>query len=222
MRILFDLDGTLTDSSLGITNCIQHALRTLGRSAPPAKDLRWCIGPPLQKSFLALLDTDDTVLAAEALELYRERYSKVGLFENEVYSDIPESLAILRERGYTLSVATAKPEIYSVRIIEHFGLEDYFHSVDGSQLDGTRTDKGDLIEHILERENLDKQEAIMIGDRKHDIIGASRNGLASVGVLWGYGTREELQAAGAGVLVENPNQIPDAIQATEYVEKSKF
>ena len=213
MRILFDLDGTLTDSFDGITKSIQYALKELGREIPEAEKLRWCIGPPLQESFLTLLDTNNRSEAEEALALYRSRYGEAGLFENKLYSGILESLEALRELGHDLSVATSKPEVFAVRIIEHFGLREFFSHVDGSQLDGRRTDKSDLIRHILDRDGL--TEAIMVGDREHDIIGGTANGLATVGVLWGNGTKEELQAARARVLVEHPREISSAIKLAQ-------
>lgn len=221
MRILFDLDGTLTDSFLGITNCIQYALEALGRKSPPAEELRWCIGPPLQESFLQLLDTEDRRLGAEAMAFYRERYGSKGLFENKVYQGIVPALDCLKEAGYEMSVATSKPEVFAIQIIEHFGLGHYFSSVDGSQLDGTRTDKSALIKYILERDGLMNEEAIMVGDREHDVIGGSKNDLVTVGVLWGNGSREELLAAGTKILVASPGQIPQAIKQAEQASGSQ-
>lgn len=215
MRILFDLDGTLTDSFPGITNCIRYALEGLGREAPVAEELRWCIGPNLNESFLKLLDTEDRALGAEAMAFYRERYRAKGLFENEVYEGIVPALKVLKEAGHELSVATAKPEVFAVQIIEHFGLSGYFSHVDGSQLDGTRIDKVELIRYVMERDGIKGEEAVMVGDREYDVIGGLQNGLATVGVLWGYGSREELQAAGAGMVIESPTEIARAIGEVE-------
>ena len=215
MRLLFDLDGTLTDPFVGITNCIRHALIALGRTSPSPDELRWCIGPPLHQSFLTLLDSNDDHLAAEALRIYRERFGSVGLFENEVYPEIISTLEKLIERGHTLSVATSKPEEFAVRIIEHFGLGGYFHCVDGSQLDGIRSDKTSLIRYILERDQVNRLDAAMIGDRAHDIIGAVANGIYPVGALWGHGTHAELQSSGARAIVEVPSDLPKAIKEAE-------
>lgn len=212
MHFLFDLDGTLTNPFLGITNCIRHALENLGHDPPPAEDLRWCIGPPLKESFFTLLDTDDPALAEEALVLYRERFGEVGLFENEVYPGIHDCLFTLSEMGHSLSVATSKPHVYAKRILEHFELDGFFPSIDGSELDGTRTDKTELLGFIIEKLSLDPANTIMIGDRKHDIKGALNNGVFPIGVLWGYGTSEELRNAGATVLSNSHSQLVTDIE----------
>jgi phosphoglycolate phosphatase len=207
MNLLFDLDGTLTDPYEGITRCIYHALDKLGRSAPPRMQLRWCIGPPLRNSFAKLLEFDDERLAEMALAFYRERFSSVGLFENEVYQDIPETLSSLQGMGHTLYVATSKPRIYAEQIIEHFGLHHTFTGIYGSELDGTRSDKASLISHILKTESIAPSDALMFGDREHDMIGAKANDVCGFGVLWGYGTRDELEASGAHACVSQPRDL---------------
>ena len=207
MNILFDLDGTLTDPFEGITKCIAHALEKMGKPSPDREDLRWCIGPPLRKSFARLLGSDDKALAERALMIYRERFGSIGLFENKVYEDIPEVLDTLKKNGHVLFVATSKPAVYAVRIIDHFDLKRFFKNVYGSELNGTRGDKKDLISHILEKEAIDSSEAIMIGDRKHDMIGAAANVVRAVGVLWGYGTKEELEQSGACTCLEQPREL---------------
>lgn len=207
MNLLFDLDGTLTDPFLGITQCILYALERLGRPLPVRERLRWCIGPPLKNSFLKLLASDDEALAEKALAQYRERYSAVGLFENAVYKGIPQVLAALRQSGHTLYVATSKPTIFADRIVAHFGLRAYFKQIFGSELDGTRNDKTQLISYILGKESLAASATVMIGDRKHDIIGGRNNGLQGVGVLWGYGTKEELTSAGAQACIAHPSDL---------------
>ncbi len=209
--LLFDLDGTLTDPKEGITKCIAYALAGLGLDAPACDDLCWCIGPPLAGSFGKLLGSDDEASIAEALRLYRERFSYVGLYENSVYESIPETLDHLRRSGFRLFVATSKPTVYAERIIEHFGLSPYFDVVYGSKLDGRLTDKGQLIAHILQAEGLEPSRCLMIGDREHDVIGAARCSVAAIGVLYGYGTRDELTAAGAAVLCEAPSDLPQAV-----------
>lgn len=215
MRLLFDLDGTLTDPFVGITRSIQHALSTLGLNVPSAHDLRWCIGPPLHSSFKSLLNTTDDKPASEALTIYRERFGSVGLFENEVYPGVEECLRTLSQQGHSLSVATSKPTVYARRIVEHFQLTEHFVGVDGSELDGTRCDKANLISHILDRDGLASEDVVMIGDRKHDIVGASANAVPGIGVLWGYGAADELREAGATQCVERPCQLPAAIKKAE-------
>jgi phosphoglycolate phosphatase len=213
MNLLFDLDGTLTDSFRGITNCISHALVKLGRPSPPRESLRWCIGPPLKNSFVKLLASDCDKLAEEALVLYRERYGAIGLFENQVYEDIPEVLDALIEAGHTLYVATAKPAVHASRIIDHFGLRRCFKGVYGSELDGTRSDKTSLISHVLQSASIDSSDTLMIGDRKHDIIGARANGLRGFGVLWGYGSKEELVASGAHTCIAHPRELLSSLRS---------
>jgi phosphoglycolate phosphatase len=207
--ICFDLDGTLTDPKPGITNCIRYALERLGREPPPADDLTWCIGPPLLASFETLLKDAD--LATQGLALYRERFGDVGLFENEVYPGIPDVLAACRNAGHRLLVATSKPTVYASRIIAHFGLSPYFEAVCGSELDGTRADKTELLRWLLKTHGVDAASATMIGDRKHDIIGARNNGLRTIGVAYGYGGRAELTEAGADAIVEDTAALRSAI-----------
>ena len=211
MNLLFDLDGTLTDPFQGITNCIIHALAAMGRPSPTADDLRWCIGPPLKKSFFMLLNSEDDQLAEEALAKYRERFGTIGIFENELYPDIHQALDDLARIGHKLFVATSKPLTYAEKIVEHFGLATYFQRVYGSELDGTRSDKATLISYILQQEAIALSNAVMIGDRKHDIIGAKANGIASVGVLWGYGTKDELDHSDADICITSPKHLVGAI-----------
>src|ERR1700686_2456996 len=157
--IFFDLDGTLTDPKLGITRSIQYALGKLDRAIPPEHELTWCIGPPLRASLKKLLGTDD--LADKALSLYRERFGDIGLFENEIYPGIEDTLSVLAKSGRRMFVATSKPGIYAERIIDHFKLRDYFERVFGSELDGTRTDKTELLSYALRATRVDSARAIM-------------------------------------------------------------
>jgi len=207
-NILFDLDGTLTDSSLGITRCVQYALQQLDRPIPAADDLLFCIGPPLFESFSTLLPGEPPGQAQEAVRLYRERYDREGKFENRVYADIPEALTELREQGYSLFVATAKPEIFARQILDHFDLSSSFDGIYGSRLDGGLGDKGELIGHILQEERLDRETTLMVGDRKHDMLGARACAVAGIGVTYGYGSQDELTEAGADYLVHAPLAIP--------------
>jgi phosphoglycolate phosphatase len=202
--VFFDLDGTLTNPKPGITRSIQYALERLGFAVPSEDDLVWCIGPPLHASFKKLVGSDE--LAQRAIELYRERFSEVGLYENETYASIEETLSEVAE-GRRLFVATSKPKVYADRIIEHFGLRHYFEEVFGSELDGTRTDKADLLAYALTRTKADPKRAIMIGDRSHDIIGAGKNGMKAIGVLYGYGSLSELTEAGAHRLCERHPEV---------------
>ena len=207
MNIVFDLDGTLTDPYDGITNCILHALEELGKAPPPPVSLKWCIGPPLMESFARLLETDDDERVQAAVAIYRKRFGSVGLFENEVYDGITAILHHLRKEGHTLFVATSKPRVYADRIVDRFGLGPYFKRVYGSELDGTRSDKTRLLAYLLKKESIRGSEAVMVGDRRHDMIGARANGMDGVGVLWGYGSREELVASGARHCVGIPQEL---------------
>ena len=193
--IFFDLDGTLTDPKPGITRSIQFALDKLDREVPTEDELVWCIGPPLLESFKKLLG--DSRLAATALKFYRERFSDKGLYENRVYAGIEHTLTVLRDSGRRLFIATSKPTTYATHIVEHFAMESYFERVFGSELDGARSDKSELLSHALEETGAVAREAIMIGDRAHDMIGARNNGMTAVGVLYGYGSKDELVTAGA-------------------------
>jgi phosphoglycolate phosphatase len=206
--VFFDLDGTLTDPKPGITECIRHALGGLGHAVPPADDLLWCIGPPLPKTFATLLATQDSTLVARAMALYRERFGTIGLFENALYPGIPEAVAAVRDAGFATYVMTSKPHVYATRIVEHFGLTTLFDNVYGSELDGTRVEKSDLIAYALAQERLDPARVVMIGDREHDAIGARRNGVRVIGVTYGYGTEAELRRHGAALIATTPASIP--------------
>jgi len=210
LSLLFDLDGTLTDSRPGIISGIQHALSVMGLPIPPEPSLLRFIGPPTHDAFRELLSSSDPELNARAIGIYRERYAKVGLYENSVYPGITEGLAALTEAGATLFVATSKPQVFARQIIDHFELARYFKSVYGSELSGERSNKGDLIAHVLSQEGL-TNDTWMIGDRLHDIRGAKLNGLRSAGVLWGYGSRDELSEAGADATFANMSELVEAL-----------
>jgi phosphoglycolate phosphatase len=211
--VFFDLDGTLTDPKPGITECIRHALRGLGRTPPPADELLWCIGPPLSGSFARLLETDDAATLAGALALYRERFATVGLFENALYPGISDAVAAVRAGGFATFVVTSKPHVYATRIAEHFGLAPLFERVYGSELDLTRVDKTELIAHALSEEKLDPRHVVMIGDREHDLIGAKRCGVRTIGVMYGYGTEDELRAHAPDAIARVPHEIPALVTA---------
>jgi phosphoglycolate phosphatase len=206
--LLFDLDGTLTDPAEGITRCIAHALTALEAPVPSDAILRTCIGPPLQTTFADFLGTRDAAQIQRAIGLYRERFAPVGMYENVVYEGIPEALSALREAGFTLFVATAKPAVFAREILRHFGLSGLFTGIYGSELTGERSDKGELIAYLLERENVPAAQGVMLGDRRHDMEGAARCGLrAAIGVTWGYGSAAELRAAGATALCDTPAEM---------------
>jgi phosphoglycolate phosphatase len=207
MNILLDLDGTLTDPKVGILTSLQHALKQLGEDVPAMDELSWCIGPPLKDAFIKMFGEDQTDKIAEGVRHFRERFGDVGLFENEVYPDIPELLFRLNEQGHVLHIATSKPEVFARRILDHFDLADAFASIHGSELDGTRSDKGELIAYILGEQSIEHNDSVMIGDRKHDILGAIRNEVPGIGVLWGYGSRDELEGAGASACIAEPREL---------------
>ncbi len=209
-NVLFDLDGTLTDPKLGITSAVRYSLQRLGVDAPSAEELTVFIGPPLWASYKKYFGFDEEK-ANEAVTLYREYFAERGLFENELYAGIPELLAALRERGLRLFVATSKPSVYARRITDHFCLTEFFQSVEGSELDGRRSDKAELIAHVIASFGLDKRWTVMVGDREHDIIGAVKNGIKSIGVGYGYGSREELEAAGANSYVASVEELRDML-----------
>ncbi|MGE0283591.1 MAG: HAD hydrolase-like protein [Rhizobiaceae bacterium] len=210
--VLFDLDGTLTDPFVGISTSMQYALGKMGRPIPLAEELRRYIGPPLQVTLPMLLASDDPASAEQALGHYRERYSGPGKFENELIEGIEDAVKSLIDRGYELFVATSKLESYSVDIVEHFGLMPYFKAVHGSRLDGSNANKADLIRHIIATEGLDPARTVMIGDRLHDVHGAAVNGIKTIGVLWGFGDRAELEEAGAARIAAEPQELPRLIK----------
>ncbi len=193
--ILFDLDGTLTDPKEGITRCVQYALDKMGTGVPDTDSLIWVIGPPLKTSFSKLLNTSDEQLLSRALAHYRERFGDVGMYENILYPEIPEALETIRNTGRKIVLATSKPEVYALRILEFMDIMKFFDAAYGSMLDGKLTEKAHLIEHIITKENLNAQNTMIIGDRKHDIIGGKANGIITAAVTYGYGARDELAEA---------------------------
>lgn len=205
--ILFDLDGTLTSSQLGITTCVAYALESFGIHTENPEELRKFIGPPLKESFVKYYNMTDGE-GDRAVEKYRERFATVGLYENEVYEGIPELLQKLKAQGKKLLVATSKPTVYSDKILEHFGLKEYFSYIAGSELDGTRVNKAEVIQYALEQMKITESEKIvMIGDKEHDMIGAGICGVDSIGVLYGFGEREELENHGATYIAETVSDL---------------
>ena len=205
--LLFDLDGTLTDPAEGITNSVMHALRKWGIEPPDRRELYSFIGPPLVDSFMKYygFSRED---AERSVVYYREYFSTKGLFENSVYEDAHSTLSELKKTGKKLLVATSKPEIFAKQILEHFELDKYFDLIVGATMDSSRVKKGDVIAYALKEFGVeDRSLRLMIGDREHDILGAKENGIASLGVLCGYGDRAELSSAGADYIVERLGDI---------------
>jgi phosphoglycolate phosphatase len=207
MNLLFDLDGTLTDSRTGINKSIQYAMEKLQLSVPSENDLVGLIGPPLVETFGKLLPDPTTKNIEQAIVLYRERFADVGIFENSVYPGIQKALENFREMGVSLYLATSKPQIFAQRILAHFELDHLFKGIYGSEFDGTRQDKTELIRYLLETEEILRQHTTMIGDRYHDIKGGKANNLQTVGVLWGYGNSDELIDAGADLVIDEPDDL---------------
>lgn len=208
--VLFDLDGTLTDPKQGITKCVQYALQSFGIEEPDLDKLEPFIGPPLKGSFQEFYGFDDEK-ADQAVEKYRERFRDVGIFENEIYRGIPEMLKKLKMRGLHLGVASSKPTVYVEKILEHFRIREYFEVVVGSELDGTRVEKSEVVQEALRRffpnGNIQKHKVFMVGDRKFDVEGARQVGVESVGVSFGYGSMEELMGAHADYIVRSVEEL---------------
>ena len=209
--VLFDLDGTLTDPGMGITNSVAHALRRWGIEVPPRSELYKFIGPPLADSFAKYygFSMED---AEKSVEYYREYFRDKGLYENEIYPGAEEMLKRLKAEGKKVVLATSKPEEFAKRILSYFKIDGYFDFVAGASMDSSRNRKGDVIAYALESiGNPDKSVVVMVGDREHDILGAKENDLASIGVTFGYGDRAELEKAGADHIVDTFDEIFDIV-----------
>ena len=206
-NILFDLDGTLTDPGIGITNSVMHALRKHGIEVSDRSELYAFIGPPLKDSFMKYYGFSEED-AVRAIDEYREYFRPHGIFENEVYPGIPELLQQLKADGKRLILATSKPDEFSISIMKHFGLYDYFSFFSCATMSEKKVTKPEIIQYALdELEITDLDSCVMIGDREHDILGANAVGIRSIGVLYGYGSREELEEAGAAYLAETVQDI---------------
>jgi phosphoglycolate phosphatase len=193
------------DPAQGIIGSVRHALAALGAEVPAFETLHWVIGPPLRPSFERLLGGRAHV--EDAIELYRARYRGGAMFEAVLYAGIVDALSSLA-RDYTLLVATSKAQVLAEPILAHFELDRHFAAIHGAELDGRRDDKGELIAHILAVRDIDPSAVIMVGDRKYDVAGAARNGIATIGVLWGHGSEAELREAGAVALCRRPDDLP--------------
>ena len=209
--ILFDLDGTLTNSELGITNSVAYALGKYGIEVLDKKALRVFIGPPLQDSFEHFYGFSKEE-CLKAIDYYHEYFSEKGLYENEVYPGVSDLLASLKQAGKQLIVATSKPEEFSIQILKHFGLYDYFDFVASATMDRKRSKKSDVIQYALEQNQItDLAHTIMIGDREYDVFGARAQKLDSIGVLYGFGSREELDNAGATYIVDDVKKMHEIL-----------
>ncbi|AIQ41483.1 HAD family hydrolase [Paenibacillus sp. FSL R7-0297] len=214
-HILFDLDGTLTDPKEGITKCVEYALHKLGIGVEHPDLLIPYIGPPLYDSFVHIQGLTHEA-ALQGVDFYRERYRTLGMFENNVIPGVPELLENLRNQGFSLYVATSKPTVFAEEILRHYKLDHFFRFTAGSNLDGTRSKKREVIQYVLDQNDIPAAQAVMIGDREHDIIGAKACGVPSIGVLFGYGSEEELSAAGADYIaptVEETGKIISRISS---------
>lgn len=209
-HILFDLDGTLTDPMMGITKSVRYALNYYGIEVNDLNDLLPFIGPPLRDSFQEYYGFDEAK-ANEAVEKYREYYKNDGIFDNKVYRGMKECLQTLKDNGKKLYVATSKPEFFAKQIIEHFSLSEYFEYIGGSEFN-SREKKAEVIEYVLKTNQIDNNDVIMVGDRKHDIIGAHENKIPCVGVLYGYGTEDELKQYQADYLVASVEELTELLK----------
>ena len=212
--VLFDLDGTLTDSGPGIMNSVKYALEKAGEPVPKTDELRKFIGPPLKGQFMEHCGISEE-RAAERVTLYREYFTVTGIFENSVYDGVEEMLKTLKEAGIKIAMATSKPEKFAKIIADHFGLAKYFDVIGGACMDETRTEKQDVIHYVLEQcEEKELDKIVMVGDRSYDILGGHAEGLKVIGVLYGYGDLKELSQAGADALATTPQEVVELVLAT--------
>jgi len=208
---LFDLDGTIVDSQQGIVNSILHTVATFGLEMPSMERLKKFIGPPIRVSFEKVFNMSPKD-ANSAVSKYREYYAEKGVFENILYPGIEDTLKILKERGKTIALATLKPTVFAVKILEEFGISQYFTYALGSELNGDRNTKGEVISDVLDAlGDISKEKTVMIGDREYDILGAREMGLSSIGVTYGFGSRRELEYAGADMIVDSVPELLDLV-----------
>jgi len=207
-NILFDLDGTLTDPYLGITNAVKYSLRKFGIEENNENTLRALIGPPLETSFMEFYQFDINKTKT-AIGYYREYFSEKGIYENKLYPGIEDVLAKIKDRNKTIILATSKPAIFASKILKYFNIDKYFYDMTGSNLDGTLGEKDEIIKFIIEKHDLKPETTIMIGDRKYDISGAHKNNIHSIAVMYGYGSKEELEQSNPTYFCEN---VPDILE----------
>ncbi len=208
--VLFDLDGTLTDSGLGITKAVQYALGQMGREVPARESLFKFIGPPLHRSFQNFCGMDEPT-SVEAVRQFRVYYNETGILENLVYEGVVPMLSALKAGGKRLVLATSKPEAAAKRVMHHFGLDEFVPEIVGGMDDDSRNTKGKVIAYALRTYGIDPKTAIMVGDREHDVLGALENNIPCMGITWGYGDRPELENAGAAVVFDRPDEAAQYI-----------
>lgn len=207
--ILFDLDGTLTDSGEGIINCAQYAFRQMGYPVPPREEMGVFVGPPLWDTFVQFgIPKEQT---DEAVRIFRSRYIPIGKFENTPYPGIRELLEALKAMGNILYVATSKPEATAVEILEHFNLAQYFDRICGADLDKQRNSKDAVIAYLLELTGA-KAEMVMVGDTQYDVLGAAAHGIPTIGVSWGYGSVEQMRQSGAKAIADTPEMLLEMLK----------
>lgn len=211
--VLFDLDGTLTDSGEGIINCAVFAMERLGIPVPPREELGVFVGPPLWDTFRQFGVPADRV--DEAVEIFRSRYVPIGKFENTPYPGIREVLEVLRAQGRKLYVATSKPEVTAREILEHFDLSRYFTGICGASVDKTRSSKEDVIAYLLSLDAC-KEHSVMVGDTAFDVIGAAAHGIPTIGAAWGYGKTEDMVSAGAAAIAQTPEELLRIIEEEAF------
>jgi phosphoglycolate phosphatase len=205
--VLFDLDGTLTNPRVAITASMAHALAEVGAPVPPVEELVWCIGPPLRQNFGRLLGPDHAHLVERAAQEYLRRYAIEGVRETTMYPGIDAMLRSLRNAGPRLYVATTKFVDHAEEVLVAFSLRQHFDGIFGARRDGSMGDKRELLKHILDKTGVAPARAVMIGDREHDIVGGRANRIFTIGVTYGFGSREELEKAGADAICESPEEI---------------
>lgn len=207
--VLFDLDGTVIDSSLGITRCVRYSMEKMGMKPLEVEELTCFIGPPLKEMFIESFHLEEEQ-AKQMVCYYRERYQTKGVYENTVYNKIPEVLKELKKRNYQVALATSKPELFAKKILQFLELDGYFDFIGGSTLGEERNTKAKVIAYVMEKMKIAcKNRIVIIGDRKHDILGAKEMGIASIGVLYGFGSKEELENAGADLILEKIENLMD-------------
>jgi len=211
--VLLDLDGTLSDSRGGIEACFRHMLAELGHDPATAGDLTWAVGPPIAVSVARLLAQYDDARVDQGLAIYRAQYSAVAIYDCALYPDVLDMLAALRDAAHVMYIATSKRRDFAERVIDHLGLRSYIRTVYGAEPAGGLEHKYDLLAYILGREGFTPADAVMVGDRLHDIEAARANSLRSIGAGWGYGGRAELEAAGADAIAELPLRVPVVLEA---------
>jgi phosphoglycolate phosphatase len=213
MHLFLDLDGTLTDSFIGIRRCVNHALAELGRDSVPDLRLRSMVGAPLTTIFRVLLDSDEAALLDRAVAAYRARFNAIGMFENQVFPGIPEALHTFRQFGHSLQVVTAKPAVSARRVVEHFALDGYFEAIHGPELTDRSCNKADLVKAALKVAGVHAAQAVMVGDRAEDVGAARAHGVRAVGAGWGYGSRAELTAAEPDYVAETVSDLVGWVQS---------